>query len=172
MKKFQLLVVFTLLLFASSCSNKPDNKVLKEETDCSQATYIPQGAGKEPLKVCDTTVTLAPTFGQSVHYANENHPGAVIFRYLFFLLGLALIIANKIDWKYLPQKLSGAFPIVICFALWLALQWPIGTVQWNNYNKVSKAKYEQVMRDEGSTESIWQQWYDDNLITGAKYHKK
>lgn len=170
-----LFIVLTASLFCACRSNlKPDNVI--HQTDIVQNGYRPQGPGKQPLAVMDTTVYMKPTWGQAINFARARGDHGV----MGWLAGLCLVVfaggfyGRASDAKWFPNinDIALAILLLVFLAGFIGAGWGQAMrIKWDNKIGISKQRYDQAMRESGSTRPIWDSLKAGCHIIGGPYNR-
>jgi hypothetical protein len=173
MRKFVFLLAVSASLILASCGRNPtpDNKIHKTETRANG--YRPDGPGKPPIEIIDTTVTIAPTWQQANRFASQRGDFLIwqIIGWLLILAGLAAIVGHVMEARWLPN-LGKAFNVVVGVLLvlgFMSIKWQSAWIKWNNYKSVPKTVYDQALRTDASTRPIWDSLENNCQIVAGPY---
>ena len=120
-----------------------------------------------------TTITLSPTWKQSVQFASErgDHLTWLIIGIILLLGFITILFGASTDAKWFPK--IGAFSNVLLFLLLVgglsSLLWQPSQIKWNNDKVLDKAHVDQIIKDSGSVKPIWDSLRKNCLIVGGPY---
>ena len=162
MKLFKLIAAFLIsaTMLVSCSSNTPDNKIHNTRIE----------------NVSDTTVLIAPTWGQANHYASER-ADFFIWQLIGGILLAVFVVAiyGKVTYAtWFPKALDNSVLFEILLFLLLAgsiisFKWQASSIRWNNDKWVPKATYDKAIQEKGSTQPIWDSLRNECRIVYGPY---
>lgn len=168
MKLFKLIAAFLIsaTILVSCGPNKPDNKQYGVEV--KQNGFKPgPTVNDKPVAIYDTTIQIAPTWGQANHYASKRGDFLVwqILGVVLLLAFVVLIYGKATEASWFPNLTSGAFgaSLAICLALSIVcFKWQSSAIVWENNKWIPKSQFDKAMQETGTTQPIW-----DSLENGC-----
>lgn len=164
MKKLTLILVLTLLHFVGLSQfiipkPAPDNLIHGQRTEFVGWVFDPS-QGK-PVQQIDTFYMLQPTWKQAYYYANQRKD-TKIYNSIGVAVTVGLVLFSKeiFDLPNKPDVQAGTAQsyAILGGGTAIVLQSLFGNaygIKWNNNKWVNKREYDRVMKQYGSTQSIW-----------------
>lgn len=170
MKYLLLLIAISVTLFSCSDVKPDDSTTVYGTSKLNKQHYEPttDGAGNitGQKAVDDSVAFIKPTWGQAFHYANESGYTGQKVAAIGCLAALALVLFLLIVGKIQMNKGSGAAMFVcVCGFLGFMFGKP-AAVKWSNYKEVDVSVYRATTAS-GSSQVIWDNYYNDNKLVGA-----
>jgi hypothetical protein len=173
MKKF--IVFLLLVILATGCSRKPDNKIHNQKTE--KGDWIKDSVTNKPVQENVVYYQISPTWGQSFEWASQRGDRAlqVIVALILFILFVALIVGTVTGASWLPQyfenpvRLYAVLFVLLSGAFYFYTGSAFG-VKWNNDKWVTKQVYEKAIKEAGSTQPIWDSLQNNCLIIDGPYN--
>jgi hypothetical protein len=169
MKLMKFLFLFAVSVLMFSCKGNPDNNVYGEKAEFSH--YEAQGAGKEVKSVYDSTVLLKPTWSQAHVMASHRADNWVWKFAQIVLLSLLAISAYLVVSGKREVELGRLFYWAVLGFLFIGFNWQSASIKWENEWYVPKSQYEKEMKENGSTQAIWDSLENGYHIKWGKYKK-
>lgn len=173
MKNWILTIVFVSVMV--SCGTAPDNVIHDQKTEAGNWVLLP--GAHDPIQEKLTYYQIAPTWGQSVTWANERKDRVltVCAAILLFIAFVALIIGKYTYASWFPEFLDTRvllYNVLLFISLSGAAYFYFGDasgIKWNNEKWVKKELYDKCIKEIGSVQPIWDSLRNNCLIVNGPY---
>jgi len=158
------IMAVSILLLSCGQSNVPNDKI------DSYAVVKNDSTGK-----MDTTVVLKPTWQQANYYAAKRGDHTIwnIIAFVLLLAAGTLIYMEVKQPKWAPFNLNATafyFGVFILLAGALSsYKWQSSSIMWNNDKTIPKWQYDELMKNAGTTQYIWDSLENNCQIVFGPY---
>lgn len=172
---FILWMLFTTISIMTSCSKAPDNIIHKQET--LKGDWVYDSVQGKPVQQEIVNYQLSPTFGQALDISSrrKDHKSKIALAVCFGTIFLFLLVGVFLHLNYVPKWyeenaiLQGVVNLLLVgFAVHFTISDAVG-IKNNNDKWVNKKLYDSVIKADGNTKAIWDEFERNHQIVDGPY---